>query len=110
MQLKGKIIVVIPPKSGTTEKGDWQSQQYVLETQEEHPKKLLFEVFGENKIKEFDIKQDEVLTVSFDPKVDVRTVTTMVRTAHLRCRETDFFFKGGWSSDCLPLLKVSFYT
>ena len=59
MQLKGKIIVVIPPKSGTTEKGDWQSQQYVLETQEEHPKKLLF-----------DIKQDEVLTVSFDPKVD----------------------------------------
>ena len=53
MQLKGKIIVVIPPKSGTTEKGDWQSQQYVLETQEEHPKKLLFEVFGENKIKEF---------------------------------------------------------
>ena len=70
MQLKGKIIVVIPPKSGTTEKGDWQSQQYVLETQEEHPKKLLFEVFGENKIKEFDIKQDEVLTVSFDPKVD----------------------------------------
>ena len=69
MQLKGKIIVVIPPKSGTTEKGDWQSQQYV-ETQEEHPKKLLFEVFGENKIKEFDIKQDEVLTVSFDPKVD----------------------------------------
>ena len=53
MQLKGKIIVVIPPKSGTTEK-----------------KKLLFEVFGENKIKEFDIKQDEVLTVSFDPKVD----------------------------------------
>jgi hypothetical protein len=42
----------------------------VLETQEEHPKKLLFEVFGEDKIKEFDIKQDEVLTVSFDPKVD----------------------------------------
>jgi hypothetical protein len=70
MQLKGKIIVVIPPKSGTTEKGDWQSQQYVMETIEEYPKKMLFEVFGESKIKEFDIKQDEVLTVSFDPKVD----------------------------------------
>ena len=70
MKLKGKIIVVLPAKSGKTENGDWQSQQYVMETQEEHPKRMLFEVFGENKIKEFDIKQDEVLTVSFDPKVD----------------------------------------
>jgi len=69
MKLKGKITVVIPAKSGTTDKGDWQSQQYVLETIEEYPKKMLFEVFGESKIKEFDIKQDEVLTVSFDPKV-----------------------------------------
>ena len=70
MKLKGKITVVIPANSGTTEKGDWQSQQYVMETIEEYPKKMLFEVFGESKIKEFDIKQDEVLTVSFDPKVD----------------------------------------
>ena len=70
MKLKGKITVVIPAKSGTTEKGDWQSQQYVMETIEEYPKKMLFEVFGESKIKEFGIKQDEVLTVSFDPKVD----------------------------------------
>ena len=70
MKLKGKITVVIPAKSGTTDKGDWQSQQYVMETIEEYPKKMLFEVFGESKIKEFDIKQDEVLTVSFDPKVD----------------------------------------
>ncbi len=70
MKIKGKIVVVIPAKSGTSEKGDWQSQQYVLETQEEYPKKLLFEVFGENKIKEFDIKLNEELTVSFDPKVD----------------------------------------
>ena len=70
MKLQGKIIVVIPAKSGTTDKGDLQSQQYVMETIEEYPKKMLFEVFGESKIKEFDIKQDEVLTVSFDPKVD----------------------------------------
>ena len=70
MKLKGKIIVVLPVKTGTTDKGDWQSQQYVMETIEEYPKKMLFEVFGESKIKEFDIKQDEVLTVSFDPKVD----------------------------------------
>ena len=70
MKLKGKITVVIPAKSGTTDKGDWQSQQYVMETIEEYPKKMLFEVFGVSKIKEFDIKQDEVLTVSFDPKVD----------------------------------------
>ena len=70
MKLKGKIIAVLPVKKGTTDKGDWQSQQYVLETIEEYPKRLLFEVFGESKIKEFDIKQDEVLTVSYDPKAE----------------------------------------
>ena len=32
MKLKGKIIAVLPVKKGTTDKGDWQSQQYVLET------------------------------------------------------------------------------
>ena len=32
MEISGKIIEVLPLKSGTSPKGEWQSQQYVLET------------------------------------------------------------------------------
>ena len=50
MEITGKIIEVLPLKNGTSPKGEWQSQQYVLETIEQYPHKFLFEVFGADKI------------------------------------------------------------
>ena len=70
MEIQGKIIAVLPAKSGTTARGEWKSQQYVLETEEQYPKRLLFDVFGEDKIKQFDIKENDHLKVSFDPKAE----------------------------------------
>ena len=55
-------------KSGKTAKGEWKSQQYVLETNDKYPKRFLFDLFGENKINEFDIQQGDVVTVTFDPE------------------------------------------
>ena len=66
MEIQGRIIAVLPMKSGRTAKGEWKSQQYVLETDEKYPKRLLFDLFGENKIREFDIQQGDFVTVSFD--------------------------------------------
>ena len=37
-----------------------------LDSQGQYPKKLAFDVFGEERIKQFNIKQGEELTVSFD--------------------------------------------
>jgi hypothetical protein len=48
----------------------WIVQEYVLETQGTYPKRVCFEVFGEERIKEFDIKVMDLLTVSFD--IDAR--------------------------------------
>ena len=70
MELKGKIIAVLPMKSGKSAKGDWKSQQYVLETDEKYPKRLLFDVFGENKINEFNIQKDVVVNVSFETRAE----------------------------------------
>lgn len=70
MELKGRIIAVLPLKSGTSAKGDWKSQQYVLETEGTYPKRLLFDVFGEDKINEFGISMGDVVTVSFDPRAE----------------------------------------
>ena len=67
MEIQGRIIAVLPMKSGRTAKGEWKVQQYVLETDDKYPKRLLFDLFGENKINEFDIQQGDLVTVSYDP-------------------------------------------
>ena len=54
MDISGKIIQKLPLQSGeskTTGK-PWQVQAYVLETQEQFPRKVHFEIFGEQRIKD----------------------------------------------------------
>ena len=41
-------------------------QEYVLETQEQYPRKMCFNVFGSDKIAQFNIQAGEEMTVSFD--------------------------------------------
>ena len=68
MEIVGKIIQVLPEQGGqskTTGK-DWKLQAYVLETQEQYPRKVHFEVFGEDRIKANPCQLDDVVTVSFD--------------------------------------------
>ena len=68
MELTGKIIAVMPANSGTSQRTGqtWMSQQYVLEVPGMYPKRMIFEVFGEDKIKSFAIQQGMEATVSFE--------------------------------------------
>ena len=67
MDIVGKIIQVLPLQEGTSKTGNpWKSQSYVLETQEQYPRKVCFEVFGEDRIKNNACQVDDVVTVSFD--------------------------------------------
>lgn len=72
MEITGKIIAVLPERSGTSARtgSEWRMASYVLETQEQYPRKVAFEVFGSDKIAQFAIKIEDVLTVSFD--IDAR--------------------------------------
>ena len=66
----GKIIAVLPERSGTSAKGNaWRSVSYVLETQEQYPKKIVFDVVND-KIDQFNIRQGDMLQVYFD--IDAR--------------------------------------
>ena len=42
------------------------SQDYVIEVPGQYPRKCLFRIFGEDRIKQFNIQQGEDLTVQFD--------------------------------------------
>ena len=72
MELSGTIIAVLQPKSGTSAKtgNTWMSQEYVIQTNAQHPKKCVFSVFSEDKIRQFGIRHGEQLTVNFD--IDAR--------------------------------------
>ncbi|WP_347081880.1 DUF3127 domain-containing protein, partial [Bacteroides uniformis] len=49
---------------------EWKSQEYVIEDHGQYPRKMCFDVFGADKIEQFNIQMGEELTVSFD--VDAR--------------------------------------
>ena len=70
MEMTGVVIAVLPERSGTSQRGEWKSQSFVIETQEQYPKHLCFEVFGADRIAQFNIKGGEKITIQFD--IDAR--------------------------------------
>ncbi len=66
MEVQGKIIAVLPTRSGTSSTGtQWSSQTAVIETQEQYPKRLAFDIMND-KIQQFNLQVGELVTVSFD--------------------------------------------
>ena len=65
MEISGKIIELLPEKSGQSANGEWRKQEFILETEAQYPKKICFMVWGD-KIDEFNIQQGESLEVSID--------------------------------------------
>ncbi|MCM1516798.1 MAG: DUF3127 domain-containing protein [Paraprevotella sp.] len=73
MELIGKIIQVLPERGGTSARtgSEWRVGTYVLETTtDRYPRKMVFEVFGSDKIQQFNIQPGEMVRVSFD--IDAR--------------------------------------
>ena len=67
MEVVGKIIQVLPAQEGIGRNGNpWKVQPYVLETLDQYPRKVHFEVFGEDRIKQNPCDIDQLVTVSFD--------------------------------------------
>ena len=67
MEVVGKIIQVLPLQEGVGRNGNpWKLQGYVLETFDQYPRKVHFELFGEDRIKNNPCDIDQVVTVSFD--------------------------------------------
>ena len=68
MEITGKIKVVCPAKTGVSQKSGnaWKSQDFVVETEGDHPESCVFSVFGEDKISEFNLQVGELITVSIN--------------------------------------------
>lgn len=67
MEIKGKIIAVLPLQTGEGRNGQWKSQDYVLEYNQDsqYPKKMVFNIFGD-KIDQFQVTEGQMVKVDFD--------------------------------------------
>ena len=71
LEITGKVIAVLEKRSGTSKSGNaWVTQEYVIETAEQYPKKCCFSIFGEEKIAACNIKIGETITAHID--IDAR--------------------------------------
>ena len=66
MELQGKVIAVLPARSGVSARGEWKSQSFVIETHDSFPRQMVFDVFGEERLTRFNIQLGQEVNVSFD--------------------------------------------
>ncbi len=72
MDLTGKIVGVMQPRSGVSQRtgNSWMVQEFVLEIPGQYPRHMVFNVFGEDRLKQYNIQMGQDYTVSFD--IDAR--------------------------------------
>ena len=48
LEIKGRLLQILPVQSGTSKAGnEWSKQEFVIETDEQFPKKVCFTLFGD---------------------------------------------------------------
>jgi hypothetical protein len=65
MEITGKLINVLPEETGEGKNGPWRKQNFILETQEQYPKKVCITVWGD-KINLNNFQENEVITASIN--------------------------------------------
>ncbi len=68
MDLTGRIIAITQPRSGVSQRtgNTWMSQDFVLEVPGQYVRHMVFTIFGEDRLKQFNIQMNQDYTVSFD--------------------------------------------
>ena len=69
MEFTGRIIKVLEARGGVSSRtgNPWKTQDFVIEeTVGQYPKRMVFNVFGEDNLSRFNIQEGQELTVSFD--------------------------------------------
>lgn len=66
LELSGKIIQILPEQTGTGKNGQWSRQDFIIETQEQYPKKVCFSAWGEKVSVLKTLKPDMGVNVSFN--------------------------------------------
>ncbi|NNE70726.1 MAG: DUF3127 domain-containing protein [Rhodothermales bacterium] len=65
LKITGTVEQILEEQSGTSQRGEWRKQDFVLDLPGEYPRKVCVTVWGDN-IDRFALKQGEQVTASID--------------------------------------------
>ena len=66
MEIKGKVVLVLPQQSGTSQAGNqWKKQEFVIETQEQFPKKICMTLFGD-RVDQYPVAVNDEIVANID--------------------------------------------
>lgn len=65
MDINGRLIQKLAPQTGTSARGAWSKQEFIIETIETYPRKICVNVFGQDKVAELaNFNNGDVLRIS----------------------------------------------
>ncbi len=65
MEIKGRLVKVLPVQTGQGKNGEWKKQEFVLELEGTYPKKVCISAWGD-KVNVGSFVEGAMLNVSFD--------------------------------------------
>ena len=67
LEITGSLIKKLPVQSGSSARGEWQKQEFIVETHENFPRKVCFNVWGADKVSELvSYREGENIKISFN--------------------------------------------
>lgn len=70
LELTGKLVKVLPEQTGTGKNGTWVKQEFVIETNEQYPKKICCSAWGDKatQIKSLNIGDDLKVGINIESR------------------------------------------
>ncbi len=65
-ELTGKILLKLPEQTGTGRNGQWSRQDFIVESQEQFPRKICFSAWGDKVALLKSFKPEDIIKVFFN--------------------------------------------
>jgi uncharacterized protein DUF3127 len=65
LKITGTVIDILDPQSGTSQRGEWRKQEFILEVPGEYPRQICMVQWGDN-IDRFALQKNESVTAHID--------------------------------------------
>ena len=65
-ELTGRLLNKLPEQTGTGRNGQWSRQDFIVETQEQFPRKICFSAWGDKATQLKSFKTDDIVKVFFN--------------------------------------------
>jgi hypothetical protein len=65
LEITGKIVQIDEPVKGQSSKGEWKKQQFIIETEDQYPKKICF-INWNDKVSLSNLKPGTKVNISFN--------------------------------------------